>query len=372
MIDRTIANSIEKDFSRGKIIVITGARQVGKTTLLESFASRFTKVLNLNCDNYDDRLDLENRRSTELRNLIGNSDFVMIDEAQRVNDIGLTLKMLADLKLNIPILVTGSSSFELNNAINEAATGRFFDYKMYPFSVSELAAHTSRREEGRLLEKRLIFGAYPDVVTHPEDARRIVSNLANNYLYRDLLGYKGVKKPELLQKLVVALALQVGSEVSYNELSKTLCADKETIENYIDLLEKCFVVFKLSSFSRNIRTEIKKGKKVYFYDNGIRNAVINNFAPLELRNDKGALWENYIVSERIKKLKNTGNYAQCYFWRTNTQQEIDLIEELDGQIYAYEFKWKDEKAKVPESFIQAYPKASFQVINTDNYLSWLE
>ncbi len=196
--------------------------------------------------------------------------------------------------------------------------------------------------------------------------------IANNYLYRDLLGYKGVKKPELLQKLVVALALQVGSEVSYNELSKTLCADKETIENYIDLLEKCFVVFKLSSFSRNMRTEIKKGKKVYFYDNGIRNAVINNFAPLELRNDKGSLWENYIVSERIKKLRNTGNYAQCYFWRTNTQQEIDLIEELDGQIFAYEFKWKDEKAKVPDSFIQAYPGASFQVINTDNYLSWLE
>lgn len=372
MIGRTIATDIEKDFQSGKIIVITGARQVGKTTLLEDFASRFSKVLKLNCDNYDDRLDLENRRSTELRNLIGNSDFVMIDEAQRVNNIGLTLKILADLKLNIPILVTGSSSFELNNAINEAATGRFFDYRMYPFSFSELANHTSQRDEGRLLEQRILYGSYPDVVNHPEDARRIVTNLANNYLYRDLLEYKGMKKPELLQKLVRALALQIGSEVSYNELAKTLGADKETIENYIDLLEKCFVVFRLSSFSRNMRTEIKKGKKIYFYDNGIRNALIANFAALELRNDKGALLENYLVSERIKKLRNTGDYSQCYFWRTNTQQEIDLIEECDGKMRAYEFKWKDEKAKMPAIFAETYPEATFQVINTVNYQDWLK
>lgn len=372
MIGRTIATDIEKDFQSGKIIVITGARQVGKTTLLEDFASRFSKVLKLNCDNYDDRLDLENRRSTELRNLIGNSDFMMIDEAQRVNNIGLTLKILADLKLNIPILVTGSSSFELNNAINEAATGRFFDYRMYPFSFSELANHTSLRDEGRLLEQRILYGSYPDVVNHPDDARRIVINLANNYLYRDLLEYKGMKKPELLQKLVRALALQIGSEVSYNELAKTLGADKETIENYIDLLEKCFVVFRLSSFSRNMRTEIKKGKKIYFYDNGIRNALITNFAALELRNDKGALWENYLVSERIKKLRNTGDYSQCYFWRTNTQQEIDLIEECDGKMRAYEFKWKDEKAKMPAIFAETYPEATFQVINTVNYRDWLK
>lgn len=372
MIGRTIATDIEKDFQSGKIIVITGARQVGKTTLLEDFASRFSKVLKLNCDNYDDRLDLENRRSTELRNLIGDSDFVMIDEAQRVNNIGLTLKILADLKLNIPILVTGSSSFELNNAINEAATGRFFDYRMYPFSFSELANHTSQRDEVRLLEQRILYGSYPDVVNHPDDARRIVTNLANNYLYRDLLEYKGMKKPELLQKLVRALALQIGSEVSYNELAKTLGADKETIENYIDLLEKCFVVFRLSSFSRNMRTEIKKGKKIYFYDNGIRNALITNFAALELRNDKGALWENYLVSERIKKLRNTGDYSQCYFWRTNTQQEIDLIEECDGKMRAYEFKWKDEKAKMPAIFAETYPEATFQVINTVNYRDWLK
>ena len=372
MIGRTIATCIEKDFQSGKIIVITGARQVGKTTLLEDFASHFSKVFKLNCDNYDDRLDLENRRSTELRNLIGNSDFVMIDEAQRVNNIGLTLKILADLRLNIPILVTGSSSFELNNAINEAATGRFFDYRMFPFSFSELANHTSLRDETRLLEQRILYGSYPDVVNHPEDARRIVTNLANNYLYRDLLEYKGMKKPELLQKLVRALALQIGSEVSYNELAKTLGADKETIENYIDLLEKCFVVFRLSSFSRNMRSEIKKGKKIYFYDNGIRNALITNFASLELRNDKGALWENYLVSERIKKLRNTGDYSQCYFWRTNTQQEIDLIEECDGKMRAYEFKWKDEKAKMPAIFAETYPDVTFQVINTTNYQDWLK
>lgn len=371
MIKRKISQHIENDFGKGKIIVMTGARQVGKTTLYQDLTSQMDDLLLLNCDNYDDRLDLENKTSTELRQLIGNHQVVIIDEAQRVKNIGLTMKMMADLHTQAQILVTGSSSLTLADAINEAATGRFFEYHLYPFSVAEMIEHTSEREEKRLLEQRLIYGLYPDAVIHHDDARRILNNLANNYLYRDLLEYKGVKKPDLLQRLVRALALQIGSEVSYNELSKTLGVDKETIASYIDLLEKCFVVFKLSSYSRNLRSEIKKGKKIYFYDNGIRNALISNFAPLELRNDVGALWENFIISERLKQNAYNQRDAQLYFWRTSEQQEVDCIEIQDGRMTAFEMKWRKSKTSLPSMFAQNYPEAQFQIVNQDNYLQWL-
>lgn len=321
----------------------------------------------LNCDDYDDRAELESRTSTELRNLIGNHKVVIIDEAQRVRNIGLTLKMIVDMNLPAQILVSGSSSLSLSDEINEPATGRLIEHQMFPLSLSELAAHTSQREEQRLLGQRMVYGMYPEVVTHPEDARRILMNLSNNYLYRDLLGYKGIKKPDTLQKLVRALALQVGSEVSYNELSNLVGVDKATVENYIDLLEKCYVLFRLPSFSRNLRSEIKKGKKIYFYDNGIRNALISNFAPLEQRNDVGALWENLIVSERIKRNAHTHSYAQMFFWRTQQQQEIDLIEDMDGQLTAYEFKWKKAKARLPKAFADNYPDVQLRVITPENY-----
>lgn len=308
--------------------------------------SHTDNLLLLNCDNYDDRLDLENKTSTELKQLIGNHKVVVIDEAQRVKNIGLTLKMMSDLHTQAQILVTGSSSLDLADEISEAATGRCFEYQLFPFSTAEMIHNTSDREEKRLLQQRMIYGSYPDVVTHPDDARRILNNLANNYLYRDLLEYKGIKKPDLLQRLVRALALQVGSEVSYNELSKTLGVDKETVANYIDLLEKCFVVFRLPSYSRNLRSEIKKGKKIYFYDNGIRNALISNFAPLELRNDVGALWKNFIISERIKQNAYNQRDAQLYFWRTVEQQEVDFIEIYDGQMIAFEMKWRKNKAHI--------------------------
>lgn len=371
MIGRKILQHIENDFGKGKIIVMIGARQVGKTTLFNELISGMDDLLLLNCDNYDDRLDLEDKTSTELKQLIGNHKVVVIDEAQRVKNIGLTLKMMADLHTQAQILVTGSSSLELADAINEAATGRCFNYYLYPFSSAEMVQHTSDREEKRLLEQRLIYGMYPDAVTHPEDARKILNNLANNYLYRDLLGYKGMKKPDLLQRLVRALALQIGSEVSYNELSKTLGVDKETIANYIDLLEKCFIIFRLPSYSRNLRSEIKKGKKIYFYDNGIRNALISNFAPLELRNDVGALWENFIIGERLKQNAYNQRNAQLYFWRTVEQQEVDFIEIYDGQMMAFEMKWSKSKASLPSSFARNYPEAQFQIIQKDNYLQWL-
>jgi len=373
MIHRIIEQLVENDFGRGKIIVLMGARQVGKTTLFDSVVSGSSNVLRLNCDNYDDRSDLENKTSTELRQLMGNHEVVIIDEAQRVKNIGLSLKMLADLKLPMQILVTGSSSLTLSNEINEPATGRLIEYNLFPLSLVELMQQTSPREEKRLLEQRMIYGLYPEVVTTPGDAKRILVNLANNYLYRDLLEYRGVKKPEVLQKLVRALALQIGSEVSYNELSRTVGVDKATVESYIDLLEKCFVVFRLPAYSSNLRSEIKRGRKIYFYDNGIRNALLSNFAPLELRDDVGMLWENMMVSERIKRNSYSRSYVQMYFWRTQQQQEVDLIEEQDGRLTAFEFKWNNKKkAKLPKPFIDNYPNTDFKVISPDNYVEFVD
>lgn len=370
MIKRTIESKILNDFKRNKIITLLGPRQVGKTTLLEQIVENLgnIKTLKLNCDDEDDRVLLQGRSSTELKNLVGNNELILIDEAQRVDNIGLTLKKMGDLKTKSNIIVTGSSSLDLGDKVNEPATGRLIEYNLFPFSVSELANETSWREEHRLLNQRLIFGTYPEVVMYPEDARRTLVTLCNSYLYKDLLSYDGIRKPALLQNLVRALALQVGSEVSYNELAQLIGADRATVERYIDLLEKCFVVFKLPSYSRNLRNEIKKGKKIYFYDNGIRNAVLSNFAMPELRSDMGALWENFMISERLKHNIYTGNYAEMYFWRTQTQQEVDYIEECDGGLSTYEFKWNPKaKTSLPKTFKEAYPDATFEVITPENY-----
>ena len=372
LIKRVIKNSIQADYRREKVIVLLGARQVGKTTLLSELQEGANKVLSLNCDNVDDGLLLESKTSTELKYLLSSYDLVFIDEAQRVKNIGLTLKMIGDLKLKTQVVVTGSSSFDMANEVNEPATGRLIEYNLYPFSLSELAIETSEREEKRLLETRMVYGLYPEVVTEPGDAKRILMGLTNNYLYKDLFMYRGIKKPDLIQKLVRALALQLGNEVSYNELSSLLGVDRGTIETYINLLEKCFVVFRLDSFSRNLRNEIKKGKKIYFYDNGIRNAVLSNFAPLELRNDTGALWENLMVSERVKRNSYLGDFAQLFFWRTHEQQEIDLVEEQDGVLRTFEFKWNDKvKVKRPKSFVDAYPNSTYEVVTPENYWNFI-
>ncbi len=372
MIKRTLSELLVRDFDRRKVMVILGPRQVGKTTLLEQIPINGNKILHLDCDNYDDQLLLEKKNKTELANLVAGYDAVFIDEAQRVKNIGLSLKILADLKLAIPIIVTGSSSLELANEINEPATGRLLEHILYPFSLVELAEENGKREEHRLLQQRMIFGLYPEVVTNPQYAQNTLTSITNSYLYKDLLEYKGIKKPEILRKLVVALALQVGSEVSYNELSNTIGVDKETVESYISLLEKCFVVFQLNSFSRNLRNEIKKGKKIYFYDNGVRNALISNFAPMELRNDAGPLWENLMISERRKRNEYLQSYAQMYFWRTQQQKEIDFLEWKDGRLMAYEFKWKGKKiASVPKAFSEAYPDATFMTITPENYWDFI-
>lgn len=368
MIKRIVKDLILTDYSRRKVIVLLGARQVGKTTLLAELQEGKGKILSLNCDNVDDVLLLEGRTSTELKYLLSPYELVFIDEAQRVKNIGLTLKMIGDLKLETQVVVTGSSSLDMADEINEPATGRLIEYNLFPFSLPELAESSSEREERRLLENRMIYGLYPEVVTEPGDAKRTLMTLTNNYLYKDLFSYRGIKKPDLIQKLVRALALQLGSEVSYNELSNLLGVDKCTVESYINLLEKCFVVFRLDSFSRNLRNEIKKGKKIYFYDNGVRNAVLSNFAPLELRNDAGALWENLMVSERVKRNSYLGNFAQLFFWRTHEQQEIDLIEEKDGVLRTFEFKWSGKaRSSQPKVFANSYPNSTYEVITPGNY-----
>lgn len=368
MIRRIVTSSILADYRRRKVIVLLGARQVGKTTLLLELQKGKKRILSLNCDNVDDVMFLEGKTATELKHLLSPYELVFIDEVQRVKNIGLTLKMIADLKLETQVVVTGSSSLSMADEINEPATGRLIEYNLFPFSLPEVAGSTSEREENRLLESRMVYGLYPEVVMEPGDAKRTLMTLTNNYLYKDLFAYKGMKKPELIQKLVRALALQLGCEISYNELSNLLGVDKSTVENYINLLEKCFVVFRLDSFSRNLRNEIKKGKKIYFYDNGIRNAVLSNFAPLELRNDVGALWENLMVSERVKRNSYSGNFAQLFFWRTHEQQEIDLIEEQDGVLHTFEFKWNDKaKSSQPKAFAGTYPNSTYEVITPENH-----
>ena len=372
MIDRLISKNLATDFGSGKIIVVIGARQVGKTTLVNHLAEDYRRVYALNCDNFDDRAVLENRTSSELQHLLSGYDLVFIDEAQRVAGIGLTIKMIADLHLPTHVVVSGSSSLELADGIKEAATGRHIDYELFALSTAEMVAASSQRDERRLLSQRLIYGQYPEVVTSPANARRTLMSLADDYLYKDLLSYRGVKRPELLRKLLQALALQLGSEVSYNELAQLIGADKSTVESYIGLLEKCYVVFRLDSFSRNLRNEIKTGKKVYFYDNGIRNAILSNFALPEQRSDMGALWENFLVSERRKFHSYNQTFTRMYFWRTQAQSEIDLVEESDGRLAAFEFKYNPKRAaKLPTPFATAYPEAQFSVITPDNYMPFV-
>lgn len=373
MIPRIIQKSIQSDLFKGKAILITGPRQVGKTTLLE--ALRIENNLNalwLNCDEPDIRLSLENASSTQLKSMIGKNQLIFIDEAQRVKNIGLTLKLFVDQFKEIQIIATGSSALELANEIHEPLTGRKREYHLYPFSTAEMIGNSSELEEKRLLEQRLIFGFYPDIVNDPGNAQRSLMSLSNNYLYKDLLSLETIRKPALLEKILLALAFQIGSEVSFSEIAQSVGADIKTVEHYVSLLEKCFIVFQVGAFSRNLRNEIKKGKKIYFYDNGIRNAIIKNFNTIQLRQDIGALWENFLMSERKKFNDYNHHFVNSYFWRTHAQQEIDLLEESGGIIAAKEFKWNERsKTKQPLVFSKTYPDSNFEVIHSENYLAFI-
>ncbi len=373
MITRVLKEQLTSRFGKGKVIIIIGPRQVGKSTLLRELQKEMNQqTLFINCDEPDMRLMLENVTSTQLKSLIGNNTLVMIDEAQKVPNIGETLKLMADNIEGIQIVATGSSAFELLNKTNEPLTGRKFEFNLYPISTNELVLHHGKIEEQRLLERRMIYGLYPEIVNNPGNEQEYLIELVNSYLYKDILSFQNIRKPDVLNKLLTGLALQLGQEVSYNELSQLIGVDKATVEKYIELLEKCFVVFRLSSFSRNLRNELKRTRKVFFYDNGVRNAILNNFAPLSLRQDVGALWENFMVSERVKQNSYNRDFRKIYFWRTQTQQEIDLLEEKDGVLYAFEFKWNPKKhANIPKSFADAYPEHRFEVITSGNYVDLL-
>ena len=372
MLNRKLIQKIQKKLFKGKAILILGARQVGKTTLIESLLAPYkNETLILNGDEPDVREQLAKITSTQLKLMIGNNKIIFIDEAQRIENIGITLKLITDQIKDVQVIATGSSSFELSNKTSEPLTGRKFEYQLFPLSFAEMVDHHGWLEEKRLLQHRLIYGYYPEVVNQKStsDAQERLKLLAESYLYKDILSLEGIKKPQLLDKLLRALALQMGSEVSFHELARLTGSNSHTVEKYIDILEKAFIVFKLPSYSKNVRNELKKSKKIYFYDTGIRNAVIGNFTPVESRTDMGALWENFLVSERKKYLGYQQDYAiRSYFWRTKQQQEIDYLEETHDQLNAWEFKWSEHaKAKFPLTFTRAYPNGTTEVISRESF-----
>ena len=375
-IERDLKAVLESKIGKGKVLLLIGPRQVGKTTLLKNILTSISsekKVQFWNCDESDVRQFLSEANSAKLKSFVGNSDFRVIDEAQRVKDIGLTIKLLHDSFPNVQLAVTGSSSLDLSNSINEPLTGRKFEYNLFPFSTNELVNHTSILEEMRLLKNRLVYGFYPDVVNNPGEEKEILTNIVNSYLYKDVFEFQDIRKSSVIEKLVQALALQVGSEVSFNELGNLLGIDTVTVQRYVDLLEKAYVIFHIRSFSRNVRNELKKSIKIYFYDNGVRNSVISNFFPVELRSDTGALWENFLISERIKNNAYHNKHAKYYFWRTTQKQEIDFIEEVDQNLFAYEFKYNPKKvnSKCPVTFSNNYPNVPFDVITSENYMDFV-
>lgn len=366
-IQRALAKQIKKRFKDHKVIVLYGARQTGKTTLVREVI-RGKKHLWLNADESDVRELLTETTSSRLKAIIGNHPCLVIDEAQRIENIGLTLKLITDEIGDVKVIASGSSSFELSNKIKEPLTGRKWEFLLYPLSYAEMCSHNSPLEERRLLNHRLIYGYYPEVVKYPEAAVALLNELSESYLYKDILSLGDIRKPHQLQKLLQSLALQLGNEVSYHELSQMCGLNSETVESYIDILEKAFIVFRLTALSRNIRNEIKKSKKIYFFDNGIRNSIIRQFNPLELRNDTGALWENFLISERFKRNTAGGFSPNLFFWRTHARQEIDYIEEQNGMLETFEFKWNPAKErKVPRAFGAAYPEHTFATITPKNF-----
>lgn len=372
-IKRTIQERILQRMHKNKAILIFGARQTGKSTLSEALIQKQEESsLSLNGDDSDVRALFQEANATKLRSIIGNNKIVLIDEAQRIQDIGLAIKIIVDQIKNVQVIATGSSSFDLASKINESLTGRKYEFQLFPFSFGEMVSHHGLLVEKRMIDHRMLYGYYPEVVTHPGEEEERLKLLASSYLYKDLLMLDKINKPAMLEKLVQALAWQVGSEVSLDEISRLLAIDRKTVEKYIDLLEKAFVIFQVPAFSQNVRTEIRKGKKIYFCDCGIRNAVINHFQPVVMRPDKGALWENFVMAERLKFLRNQGTDTKLHFWRTTQQQEIDLIESDAEKLNAIEIKYNPAaKAKFSSTFTGAYPHAQLINVNSTNIESFL-
>ena len=373
MIQRLQIEFARRRLFRGKALIIFGPRQAGKTTFCEQLLEKVDRpTLRLNGDDSDTRELFDKPNVSVLKNLIGKNDILFIDEAQRIPDVGLAIKIVVDQMKDVQVIATGSSSFELAGHINEPLTGRKYEMRLYPLAYSELVEDTDFLTEKRNLEMRMIYGSYPEIVTDPENAEEHLKLIADSYLYKDLFALEKLNKPQLLEKIVKALALQVGSEVNYNEVSRLVGADVKTVEKYITLMEQAFVVFTLPALSRNVRNEIKKGRKIYFYDNGIINAVTNNFKMLRNRKDVGSLWENYLISERAKTLQLKNLRAKKYFWRTTQQQEIDYIEESQERMLAAEFKWNHAKVnQFSKTFLNAYPEAITQFVTPENYFEFI-
>lgn len=372
VIERSLFSRIRANLFKGKAVIVLGPRQTGKTTLLRQLTIHDSPPLWLNCDDPSVREALHNASLGRLRNIIGTHKLVVIDEAQRVKNIGLTLKLITDEMKDVQLLVSGSSVLEVANEINEPLTGRKWEYLLFPISWEELIQTYGPLDIHAQLEQRILYGMYPEVVNESMNPREVLTQLAGSYLYKDLLSLKGIRKPELLDKLLRALALQIGQEVSYNELASLLQVDKGTVMDYIQLLEQTFIITRLQPLSRNIRSEISTTRKIYFLDTGIRNTLIGNFNPLSQRNDTGSLWENFLIVERLKFLNYHSMYGNRYFWRTKGQQEIDYVEERDGTFYAYEFKWSVRRPhRFPITFTQGYPESRLQVVTPETFHSFV-
>lgn len=359
----------------GKVVVIYGARQVGKTTLAKKFLEDLDeKVLFVDGDDITVRQYLESQSISQLRDFVGDHSLLVIDEAQHVEKIGLNLKLIVDHVPNLKVVATGSSSFDLAKDVGEPLTGRKFVLKLYPLAQMEISETESRHETEANLESRLVYGSYPEVVTMHDNIKRkeYLREIVSSYLFKDILALEGIRYANKLVRLLQLLAFQIGKEVSLSELGSQLGMSKNTVERYLDLLEKVFVVYRLSGFSRNLRKEITKNHRYYFIDNGIRNAVIQNFNPISLRDDLGEIWENYILAERMKWREYLRESGNAYFWRTYDKKEIDLVEERRGKLHGYEVKWGKTSKKAPRDWRVNYPKAGYQIIHKDNYLEFIQ
>ena len=372
---RAVEERFIKRLRPGKVMLLLGPRRVGKTSFIRQWVTTVKEpVLILNGEDLGTAATLGKRTVENFKQIVGDHSIVIIDEAQKVPDIGMILKLMVDELSNLKIVATGSSVFDLSNRLGEPLTGRSSTFHLYPLAQTELVKEETAMQTYSKREERLIYGSYPELWQYKGNIEKAeyLKDLVNNYLFKDILVYDGVRNSAKMIELLRLVAFQIGKEVSVHEIAQQMGISRATVEKYLDLLSKVFIIFKVPAFSRNLRKEITKSSKWYFYDNGIRNALISNFQPFKLRNDVGELWENYIISERIKFQSYTGMVVNNYFWRTYQQQEIDWIEERGGKLYAYEMKWNaKKKIKVPSAWKDTYKKSKFQVIHPDNYLDWI-
>lgn len=377
MFTRTIQTHIEKWLWKNKIIILYGARQVGKTTLTQQIQKKnyHKKTEYYNCEDLSIQNTLLTQNSQQYKSLFKNVDLLILDEAQSIRNIGRILKLIHENLPNLQIIATGSSSFDLANQINEPLTGRSLEFIIHPISIEEQLQNTSALNIQSNLQETLTYGQYPEIINQTDlnSKERLLSDLTNKYLFKDILSFEGIKNSQLIYKILQAIAYQLGSQVNYSEIAQLVGSNKNTVEKYIEILEKSFIIFRLNAFSNNKRGEIKKMKKIYFHDTGIRNALIQDFRSLDIKPDKGALWENFIITEIQKKYHNSDRYPKFYFWRNYQNEEIDLIIEKNQKLQTYEIKWNPKKQqKIPNSFKKNYPTSSYEIINTQNFLESLE